>query len=272
MSRRMVDPQFRADQLDGIRDPQVAAVNALCDLLTEERGAEPDAQRVPYIAPHYDARSASVLLLLSNPGPKAGGDAGSGMLSWENDDASAARMFQVCEQVGLSGSDAFPWNAYPWHVHEKYPNGLPKELVVAGLDALARLLQVAPNIRAIIAHGGDARRSVRLLAKDVHTRDFVEDRGIRFFETRHTSNRAFIAPAVERERMLRAMCDVYRDAVRSVGLEPRLASAVNEQVSADADDRWLRTVLADPRMAAHLHSLAEVHRLELDQALGLRSS
>ena len=167
MSRRMADPQFRAEQLDGIRNPQVVAVNGLCDLLSHESGAIVGEERVPYIAPHYDARSASVLLLLSNPGPKAGGDAGSGMLSWENDDASAARMLQVCEQVGLSGSDAFPWNAYPWHVHEKYPNGLPKELVVAGLDALAQVLQVAPNIRAIIAHGGDARRSVRLLAKDV---------------------------------------------------------------------------------------------------------
>ncbi|MCY7289009.1 MAG: uracil-DNA glycosylase, partial [Cryobacterium sp.] len=59
MTRRMADPAFRDDQMSRIRDPQVSAINALCDqLMLEKPGFS-----VPYIAPHYVASTAVILAL-----------------------------------------------------------------------------------------------------------------------------------------------------------------------------------------------------------------
>ena len=153
----MADPAFRDDQLSRIREPQVRAINTLCDQLM----AELPEFTMPYIAPHYGASTASILALSSNPGPQAGGVNGSGMLSRENNDGSAARMGVIYEAVGLTDDQVMPWNAYPWHVHESHPNGLPNTLIDEGLDALKRVLELHPNIRSIVAHGGDAHRSVK---------------------------------------------------------------------------------------------------------------
>ncbi|TFD70516.1 hypothetical protein [Cryobacterium fucosi] len=114
-----------------------------------------------YIAPHYGASTAVILALSSNPGPQAGGAKGSGMLSRDNNEGTAARMGDVYAAVGLTDDQIVPWNAYPWHVHETHPNGLPNNLLDDGLDALKRVLDLHADILAIVAHGGDAHRSVR---------------------------------------------------------------------------------------------------------------
>lgn len=54
----------------------------------------------------------------------------------ENDDPSAERMGRVWEAVGLSDQQVIPWNAYPWHAHEKHPNGQPSNLVDDRLEPL----------------------------------------------------------------------------------------------------------------------------------------
>ncbi len=199
----------------------MAAVNELCGQLDREgelRGVP--GQSIPRIPPHYDARTARILLLLSNPGPKAGGDKGSGFLSYENDDGSAARTCDIYREVGLADADAIPWNAYPWYVHTTYPNGLPADLIDNGLDALSRLLDTVGSISAVIAHGGDAQRAMRKFADGAESGTLLRERGIRVWDAWHTSNRAFIATPEERARRFARMCDDYRDAMRWVGLVP----------------------------------------------------
>ena len=216
MTRRMADPAFRDDQMNRIREPQVRAINALCDELRLEK---PDFS-VPYIAPHYGASTAVILALSSNPGPQASGATGSGMLSRENNDGSAARMSEIYETVSLTDDQVVPWNAYPWHVHEMYPNGLPNNLINDGLDALKRLLDLHPNIQAIVAHGGDAHRSARQFMLKKRFGGYADARGLKTWSTRHTSNRAFILREPEKSIALEGVCEVYREAMRHAGLTP----------------------------------------------------
>ncbi|MBC7592197.1 MAG: uracil-DNA glycosylase [Salinibacterium sp.] len=223
MTRRMADPEFRDDQMMRIREPQVHAINALCDELMREK----PSFSVPYIAPHYGASTAVILALSSNPGPQAGGAKGSGMLSRENNDGSAARMGDIYETVGLTDDQIVPWNAYPWHVHETHPNGLPNNLIDDGLDALKRVLDLHPDIRSVVAHGGDAHRSVRQFMSKQRFGEYADARGLKTWNTRHTSNRAFILREPEKAIALEGVCEVYRDAMRHAGLKPLTAHKVD---------------------------------------------
>ena len=215
----MADPAFCDDQMNRIREPQVRSINKLCDqLMVEQPGYS-----VPYIAPHYGASTAVILALSSNPGPQAGGAKGSGMLSRENNDGSAARMGDIYESVGLTDDQIVPWNAYPWHVHETHPNGLPNNLINDGLDALKRVFDLHPNIHSVVAHGGDAHRSVRQFLSKKRFDDYAGARGLKAWNTRHTSNRAFILREPEKSIALECVCEVYREAMRHAGLTPLAA-------------------------------------------------
>ncbi|TFC36229.1 uracil-DNA glycosylase [Cryobacterium sp. TMT2-42-4] len=223
MTRRMSDPAFRDDQMSRIDEPQVRAINALCDELMLEK----PQFSVPYIAPHYGASTAVILALSSNPGPQAGGAKGSGMLSRENNDGSAARMSDIYETVGLTDDQIVPWNAYPWHVHETHPNGLPNNLIDDGLDALKRVLDRHPNIHSVVAHGGDAHRSVKQFMSKKRFGAYADARGLKVWNTRHTSNRAFILREPEKSIALEGVCEVYREAMRHAGLKPIAALKVD---------------------------------------------
>jgi len=212
----MADAAFLQAQRDHVYDPQVLAVNSLVDELKQAR----PGLAVPFVAPHYTAANARILALSSNPGPRAAGDSGSGLLSRENDDPSAERMSRVLQAVGLGDADSMPWNAYPWYVHDNYPDGLPPALLAEGLQPFAQLLERHPNIQAIVAHGGDAKRFMRLFTGKKRYLRLLEDRGIQVWETRHTSNRAFILSKVERALAMEKMAQTYREAMTYVGLVP----------------------------------------------------
>jgi len=264
----MSDEAFRTEQLAQLYAPQVRALNKLVNDLGKGR---PD--KAPYVAPHYSATSARVMSLSSNPGPMAGGTSGSGFISCENDDPTAERMARVYEAVGLSTDQCVPWNAYPWYVHDAYPNGLPATLVEEGVDALVRALEVCPMVQVIVAHGGDAHRSARLLLK---RSPLARTRGVHVIETLHTSNRAFAASPPVRARRWHELLEAYRGAMRQVGLEPLPATQdelayltrgrdrVPELLSALAEYRLARRRLLDllglptsnrdpvPELAEHL--------------------
>ena len=81
----MADPTFHSGQRAGIRSGRVARVNAFIDDLRRDH----PSHGIPYIPPHYDANNARLLILSSNPGPKATESEGSGFLSRHNRDFSA---------------------------------------------------------------------------------------------------------------------------------------------------------------------------------------
>lgn len=106
----MRDPDFKQQQLDGLRAPHVAPINALVDELRD-----PDGRGwVPYVAPVYGGIYARVLCIQRDPGPMTRSQhGGSGFLCPENDDATAERYATMLDEAGIAVSDILGWNAYP---------------------------------------------------------------------------------------------------------------------------------------------------------------
>jgi len=213
----MRDPAYRESQKAALAEKRMLPIR---DFVRRLRVEHPELPGMPDIAPHYDPSSARVLSLSSNPGPKAGGTQGSEFLSVQNDDASAERLLHVYASAGLSSEHVVPWNVFPWYVHDRMPDGLPVEHIEEGVQALRRLLELCPNVVSIVAHGGDAHRSVRMLRSTRYVGAFVRHRGIHTWDTRHTSNRAFILAPQQRQDAFDDMVETYRQAMVHADLRP----------------------------------------------------
>ncbi len=92
--------------------PHVAPIQALVDEIREVRQTD----TVPYVDPVSGGVLARVLFVLESPARPAA--LGSGMLSPDNNDQTAANMWQLYRQSGLTRSAALHWNAVPWYVGE----------------------------------------------------------------------------------------------------------------------------------------------------------
>jgi hypothetical protein len=67
----------------------------------------------------------------------------------ENDDDSAALQCQLLASVDLMPADLTPWNAHPWYRHDQ-SSGLRSPQIAKGLDPLARLIDVMPNLEVVL--------------------------------------------------------------------------------------------------------------------------
>ncbi len=162
------NPEFLAAKQSRLREEHVAPVQAFVDEIRQERGTE----SVPYVDPESGGVSARVLFILESPaGPAA---LGSGMLSPDNDDETAANMWRLYEQSGLPRSTALHWNAVPWYVGD---DGREKSVkareVLAGALWLDRLLDLLPELRLVVTMGKPAEQAFKAYV-DVHGGDRVE--------------------------------------------------------------------------------------------------
>jgi hypothetical protein len=202
---RMSDPQFRQGQLDGLRLPHIAPVNALVDELTDRSGRG----WVPYLAPAYGGVDARVLCVLRDPGPKTNDElGGSGFLSPENDDPTARRFAALLDAAGIPVSEMLAWNAYPWYINHK-PS--PAELE-AGVEPLRRLLGILPRLRVVMLHGGTAQDGWKRLAR----RHSVLAAGFEAIPTYHTSNQAFIGTSEVRAQRMADLASAFARAARTL--------------------------------------------------------
>ncbi len=205
----MRDPQFRQQQVDGLRAPHVAPVNALVDELIDPSGRG----WVPYVAPVYGGVDARVLNVHRDPGPKTNAQqGGSGFLCPENDDASAERFATLLDSAGIPVGETLSWNAYPWYV-----NRLPRAAELeAGVEPLRRLLDLLPWLRVVMLHGGSARDGWRRLAR--RHPDLVGR--FEIVPTYRTSNQAFIGPSEVRAARMAALREAFARTARILQ-EPR---------------------------------------------------
>ena len=146
----MRDPDFKQQQLDGLRALHVAPINALVDELRD-----PDGRGwVPYVAPVYGGIYARVLCIQRDPGRMTRSQhGGSGFLCPENDDGTAERYATMLDEAGIAVSDILGWNAYPWYIG-RAPRAAELE---AGVEPLRRLCGLLPELRVVMLHGGSAR-------------------------------------------------------------------------------------------------------------------
>jgi hypothetical protein len=149
MTRRMKDPAFRAAQQAMARtEPHSIAINAFVEDIQQPEGRG----WVPSIAPHHAGMDARVLSILRDPGPRAHFGKGSGFLSVENDDATAARQAELFEANGIAVRDVLPWNAYPWFI-DAQPTA---EQSTAGAHVLVNLIPQLTRLEVVLLQGRDA--------------------------------------------------------------------------------------------------------------------
>jgi len=113
------------------------------------------------VCPDFDpaeaGTNARVLFLAEAPGPMSHTEngtkrPGTGFISVDNPDQTAANSWTARHQAGLTEAEALHWNIVPWYLGpaSKKPNA---EELAAGARALRSLLPLLPRLQVVVLAG-----------------------------------------------------------------------------------------------------------------------
>ncbi len=151
------DPAEVRRKLSLLRAPHIAALTEFVERL---RASKPNAA-VPYFDPTEAGVEARILLLLEAPGRRAALEAGSGFVSADNDDQTAANVWQLHREVGIERSrDVIAWNVVPWYIGSGTKIRAAKDSDLdEAREATRDLLSLLPNLRVVVLLGRHAARA-----------------------------------------------------------------------------------------------------------------
>lgn len=171
------DPEFLARKQARLWESHVAPINSFVDGIRAERG-----QHVPYVDPDSGGTLAQVLFVLESPAAPAAH--GSGMLSADNNDGTAANVWTAYRESGLPRTHGLHWNATPWYIGD---GGLEKNVSSAQVEAghryLLDLLELVPHLRVVVAMGRPAQYSL------LRIEPALQARGVTLLHSLHPSPR-----------------------------------------------------------------------------------
>jgi uracil-DNA glycosylase len=194
------DADFLAAKRARLWEPHVAPVNALVERIIEAGKGD-----VPFIDPDSGGVDARVLLLLEAPARAAAH--GSGMLSADNDDATAAHVWEAYRASGLPREWGVHWNAVPWYVgRQEKIRAVTACEVVEGRTWLEALLDLLPHLRVVLTLGVPARKAVAPLVPQ------LEARGLAVMSTWHPSPRNYNSRPQAEPAVLAAFAEALRRA------------------------------------------------------------
>ena len=154
------DDAFLAGKLARLKEPHVAPLNAYVKQIMDKAHRD-----VPWFDPDSAGIHTRALFLFEAPGPKAtatlgaSGTKGSGIISPDNNDGSAANMWTLLQEADLPRTSVLAWNIVPWYVGTMtkiWPVN-DKDLQQAA-PYLRGLLDLLPDLRVVITFGDKPRR------------------------------------------------------------------------------------------------------------------
>ncbi len=170
--RSMRDAGVRERRKLMLREPHVLPLTTYVEKLRERGGVE-----VPDFDPLDGGTSAWVLFLFEKPGPMTAEDGkrkGSGFISRNNNDATAAAAFDFWNQAKFPRQHTVSWNVIPWW------NGavkITKGELLDGVQSVQDLISLLPNLRAVVMVGKKAAKA----------KPYLERTGLRLFISDHPS-------------------------------------------------------------------------------------
>jgi uracil-DNA glycosylase len=138
------DGDFLADKLRRIHDPHVGPLNSLIE-------------QVPWVDPDFGGVHSRILFLHESPGPASSASYGSGVISPDNSDQTAARFRRLSRQAELDRRRYINWNAVPWYVPAtaKAANATSAD-GAAALPYLHQFVMLLTELRVVVVMGGFA--------------------------------------------------------------------------------------------------------------------
>ncbi|MDP9442279.1 MAG: uracil-DNA glycosylase [Actinomycetota bacterium] len=145
-----------------LHEPHIAELTELVERIRMARGGD---NSVPWFDPDSGGRNAEILLLFEAPGARAVGPGavrpnrpGSGFISPDNNDDSAAAVFELEREAGLSRDRLLHWNIVPWYVGDGTRiRAVNKADRAEAAPWLAELLALLPNLRVVVLCGDAAQ-------------------------------------------------------------------------------------------------------------------
>ena len=153
-ARLLGDPEARQVRLSQLQKAHIAPLTSFVESLRTEAG--PGAA-IPYFDPWNGGVEARILFLLEAPGPKA---VRSGFVSRNNPDETAKNFFELNLEAAIDRRRTIIWNAVPWYIGTgaKIRAATPADLE-RGLRPLPRLLDLLPNLQAVVFVGRKAEKA-----------------------------------------------------------------------------------------------------------------
>ena len=159
-SRVLRDAGALRERLDQLDAPHVAPLNAYVRNLRNRLGGD----HVPWFDPASAGVDAEVLLLLEAPGARSVSTdglrarPGSGIISPDNDDMTAANTTRLRDAAGLDRTRLLHWNAIPWYIGDgttiRPANEADRR---EALPELRTLLALLPKLRVVVTMGRAAQ-------------------------------------------------------------------------------------------------------------------
>ncbi len=159
------EPEEVERKLDLLREPHVAPLTAYVERL---RAMKPDAA-IPDFDPTEAGVTARIALLLEAPGRRSALDAGSGFVSPDNNDQTAANMWDLLHEAGIDrAEDCVTWNVIPWYIGDgtKIRSARRTDLDEAR-EATRELFSLLPDLRVVVLLGKPAAGAWGLLGLEL---------------------------------------------------------------------------------------------------------